>query len=234
MTPRYAERERHEQDARARIPADSQRHASSGVGWSLAFAAGAAALLVLGTQARNEPRRKAARDGRSAQEWGDTPEVERSLTIERPSDDLYRVWRDPQTLPRVFGFFAEIRCNAADSAQWSLEGPFGRGYIWDMRLEEDRPGELLRWASPSSGDVAIIQSLTVRFRPASADRGTIVSLNAHFDPPGGMLGEAARKLFGGVVPGALASKALHLFKSLALTGEIPTTDRQPAARADTR
>ncbi|MFC6791857.1 hypothetical protein ACFQE0_21000 [Methylobacterium komagatae] len=49
-----------------------------------------------------------------------------------------------------------------------------------------------------------------------------------------MLGDVAARFFNGVVPKELASKALHAFKSLVLTGEIPTTDRQPAARRDTR
>jgi hypothetical protein len=44
----------------------------------------------------------------------------------------------------------------------------------------------------------------------------------------------AMKFMGGLVPDTIASKALHYFKSLVLTGEVPTTERQPAARADTR
>jgi hypothetical protein len=36
------------------------------------------------------------------------------------------------------------------------------------------------------------------------------------------------------VPRALVDKALHRFKSLAETGEVPTTERQPAARPDPR
>ena len=38
----------------------------------------------------------------------------------------------------------------------------------------------------------------------------------------------------GFVPRLMVSRTLHYFKSLAETGEIPTTDRQPAARADAR
>jgi uncharacterized membrane protein len=60
-----------------------------------------------------------------------------------------------------------------------------------------------------------------------------VKLRFRFDPPGGVLGDAAIKRFG-VVPGTLTSKALRRFKSLAETGEIPTTERNPSARADAR
>ena len=73
----------------------------------------------------------------------------------------------------------------------------------------------------------------VRFHPASGDWGTVVTLRLQFDPPGGVLGGAALKLLG-AAPGLLASKALRRFKSLVETGEIPTTDHQPAGRANTR
>ena len=49
-----------------------------------------------------------------------------------------------------------------------------------------------------------------------------------------MLGDAALKLLGTTPLGLAADGALHRFKSLVETGEIPTTERQPAARADTR
>jgi hypothetical protein len=38
----------------------------------------------------------------------------------------------------------------------------------------------------------------------------------------------------GVIPGEIASKTLRFFKSLVLTGEIPTTVHQPAARPESR
>ena len=41
-------------------------------------------------------------------------------------------------------------------------------------------------------------------------------------------------LFGGTPGKLLATKAVHRFKSLAETGEVPTLARQPAARNDGR
>jgi uncharacterized membrane protein len=62
----------------------------------------------------------------------------------------------------------------------------------------------------------------------------VVVLRASLDPPGGMLGRIAAQMLGNTVPAALASKSLHYFKALVQTGEIPTTERQPAARPDPR
>jgi hypothetical protein len=48
-----------------------------------------------------------------------------------------------------------------------------------------------------------------------------------------VLGEVASKLLN-VVSGMLTGKALRRFKSLAETGEIPTTEHNPSARRGAR
>ena len=74
---------------------------------------------------------------------------------------------------------------------------------------------------------------SIRFRPAPGDWGTKVRLRFRFASPSGVLGEAASKLLN-VVPSMLAGKALRRFKSLAETGEIPTTEHNPSARRGAR
>jgi uncharacterized membrane protein len=61
----------------------------------------------------------------------------------------------------------------------------------------------------------------------------VVTLHVRFDPPGGALGEGLLKLLGSTPLDLVADAALRRFKNLVETGEIPTTVRQPAARADT-
>ena len=97
---------------------------------------------------------------------------------------------------------------------------------------DDRPGEGIGWRSLPGATVS--NEGSVRFRPASADRGAVATLRFRFDPPGGALGDAAVKLLGTTPLDLAADGALRRFKSLVETGEIPTTERQPAARADTR
>ena len=128
-------------------------------------------------------------------------------------------------------FLADIRPTGDGRSEWRADGPLGQSHAWIMQITEERPGELIR-ASSDSG--ALVTECEIRFRAAPGGRGTIATLRVRFDPPGGMLGDVAARFFDGVVPKELASKALHYFKSLVLTGEIPTTDRQPAARRDPR
>jgi uncharacterized membrane protein len=218
------------------VPDGSRGHARPGfgeVGWALAGAAAVAAFAVLGAQRLGQPSRGRGRETEAAKGWSHDPEVERSIIIERSADELYRVWRDPATLPRIMGFLANIRPSGDGRSEWRADGPLGQSHAWAMQITEERPGELIR-ASAGDGGGALVTESEVRFRAAPGGRGTIVTLRVRFDPPGGMLGDVAARFFDGVVPKELASKALHYFKSLVLTGEIPTTDRQPAARSDPR
>jgi uncharacterized membrane protein len=162
----------------------------------------------------------------------DEPEVERSITIGKTADELYKRWRDPKTLPQIVAGFASVRAVGEGRIRWTVEAPLGRTYEWDTETVEARPGEGVRWRSLP--DAAVATEGTVRFRPAPAGRGTVTTLHVRFDPPGGALGDAAVGLLGATPLKVVADGILRRFKSLVESGEIPTTERQPAARADTR
>jgi uncharacterized membrane protein len=235
MADRYGTGRTRGQTEQDRASARSQDYAgrgSSGVGWALAVATGVAALSVLGAQRLGPPGRGRAGGTGAANGWSLEPEVENSITIERSAEELFRAWRDPATLPRMMAFLADIRPAGDGRSEWRADDPLGQSRTWVMQITEERPGELIRMNSDGGG--ALVTECEVRFRAATGGRGTIATLRVRFDPPGGMLGDVAARFFNGIVPKELASKALHAFKSLVLTGEIPTTDRQPAARRDSR
>lgn len=157
----------------------------------------------------------------------DAPEVARSITVDKPAEELYRLWREPETLSRIMGDFAEATQAGEDRQHWTVRMPRGRSLAWDSQVVEDRPGEFLRWQSLEG--TSLPNEGSVRFGPAPGNRGTQVMFRMRFDPPGGAIGKWAVKLLG-MAPRALATKALYRFKNLAETGEIPTLKRNPAAR----
>lgn len=161
---------------------------------------------------------------------GAGPEVVRSITIGKAADELRRYWLDPGTLPQVMAGFATVHGTGDGRVHWKLAGPFGRAFEWDTETV-DRAGEGIGWRSLSDGATA--NEGWIRFRPAPADRGTVVTLQLRFDPPGGALGEWILEHLGTTPLHVIADGALRRFKNLVETGEIPTTVRQPAARADT-
>lgn len=159
-------------------------------------------------------------------------EVERSITIGKTADELHRRWRDSETLPQIMAGFATVRASGDGRMHWRVEGPLGRTFEWESETVDGPPGGGIGWRSLPGASIS--NEGSVRFRPAPADRGTIATLLLRFDPPGGALGDAAVELLGTTPLDLAVDGALRRFKSLVETGEIPTTERQPAARADTR
>jgi uncharacterized membrane protein len=157
-------------------------------------------------------------------------EVSKSITIEKPADELRRLWTEPGTLPRIFGFVGGVSSLSDGRYRWSLRGPLGMALEYQTRTTEDAGGTV-RWESVEGADLPNEGAVT--FRPATGGRGTVVTLEVRFDPPGGALGRTAAEYLA-FVPKGMERKALHYFKSLAETGEVPTTAGQPAARPDTR
>lgn len=231
------------------IPADLAAGDDVGRGTRIVSAVVGGALLVFGVRRRTLPGTFAALvggwllhrsvpgrsplpdafddDGDESEAAPVETEVERTITVGKPADELYEMWRDPEQLSRVMGHFADVSPVDGDRLHWTASGPFGRDMEWKTRFVESRSGEFLRWESLE--DAAVANEGSIRLASAPADQGTEVTLRLRFDPPGGRLGHAAME-FAGFVPAVLAKKALHRFKSLAETGEIPTLEGNPSAR----
>lgn len=198
-----------------------RRHGAMALALTAVAGAGAVSALRGGQLDPN----KAARARQSAE-----PVVERALTIGKPADVLRTSWQDPRTLPQIMAGFAGVRSTGEGRMHWKLEGPLGRVLEWDTEAV-DRPGEGIGWRSLPGA--AIPNDGLIRFQPGPADRGTVATLRVRFDQPGGALAGEVLDLFGNTPLNLLVEGVLRRFKSLVETGEIPTTARQPAARAET-
>jgi len=151
--------------------------------------------------------------------------VAESITIAKSPDELSELLRDAETLSRLAGPVAEVESQGEDRQRWIVSGPLDRDFSWETEVTVEDDG--LRW-EPVDG-AALFEKLAVDFREAPGDRGTIATLRAELDPPGGEVGRSVIERLD-VVPESLGGTALDRFKSLAETGEIPTTDANPSAR----
>jgi uncharacterized membrane protein len=149
-----------------------------------------------------------------------------AVTISRSTEELRALWLQPDTQSRIWAHFADVSASDARTAEWVAHGPAGGEYRWRTEVDDSVTNEV-RWSALEGADVA--NAGTLLFRPAPGDRGTELHLDVRFDPPGGAVGEAVSKLFH-IVPREIVLTALYRFRALALTGEIPITDPQPAAR----
>jgi Predicted integral membrane protein len=158
-------------------------------------------------------------------------ELTRSLTILRSPDELYALWRNPETLPRLLDPMLKVTVRDATESDWRLTGPLGLQAAWRSRVVEDIPGERVAWISQPGAWVP--HAASIRFKPTSHDRETEVILRLRIIPPGILLGSLAEGRLK-TVPGILIQKVLRRFKALAETGEIATHRRSPACRGNGR
>jgi uncharacterized membrane protein len=163
----------------------------------------------------------------TAESAGGPLHVERSLTINRPTDDLYVFWRDFANLPRFMKHLESVTVSDGRRSHWVARGPAGSTVEWDAELVEDQPNTLITWRSLP--DAQVDNAGSVRFERATNGRGTVVRVSLDYNPPAGALGAAVAKLFG-EEPGQQIADDLRRLKSLMETGEIPTTAGQPAGR----
>jgi hypothetical protein len=123
--------------------------------------------------------------------------------------------------------FAEVTATGETTAHWKMPIPMMAALEWDTRIVEERAGEMISWESlPGS---SLQNDGRLQLRPATGNRGTVVTLRLRFNPPMGSFGRIAAKL-ARVVPSSIAMRALHRFKNLVETGEIATSARDPSGR----
>lgn len=150
--------------------------------------------------------------------------VEKTVTINKPADELYRYWHNFEQLPTFMKHLKSVKVIDNKRSHWVANAPLGASVEWDAEILEDRENEFISWASVEGADVD--NSGFVRFKPAPGDRGTEVKVVIEYAPPGGALTAAVAKLFG-EEPEQQIGDELRRFKMLMEAGEIATTEGQP-------
>ena len=150
--------------------------------------------------------------------------VEKSITINRSPEELFRFWRNFENLTRVMSHLEAVQVTGDNRSHWIAKAPAGTSVEWDAEVYNEKENELIAWRSLEGADVDNAGS--VHFRPAPAGRGTELRVVLKYDPPAGKVGAAVAKLFG-EEPEQQIEEDLRRFKSMMETGEVPTTEGQP-------
>ncbi|MBG1240229.1 SRPBCC family protein [Nostoc sp. NZL] len=153
--------------------------------------------------------------------------VEKTVTINKPADELYRFWHNFENLPTFMKHLKSVKVHNEKRSHWIANAPLGNSVEWDADILEDRENEFISWASVEGADVD--NSGFVRFKKAPGDRGTEVKVVLEYNPPGGALAATVAKLFG-EEPEQQIGDELRRFKMLMEAGEIATTEGQPSGR----
>jgi len=135
------------------------------------------------------------------------------LEVNATADQCYAWWRGLTNLPQILPDVESVQPQQGSTqvTRWKVSGPLGKTVEWHAKIVEDLPGEKIAWAS-TDGDVA--NSGAVRFDDHGTTTGVAVSLA--YDPPAGVVGDVAAKLFAD--PQRKVEKALAAFKKTIETG----------------
>lgn len=151
-------------------------------------------------------------------------EIEEALTVYKPREDVYQLWRELENLPRFMRHLESVEHLDGRRTRWTARVPKGIGSItWEAETTEDRPNEKISWRSlPGS---TIHNAGTVSFRDGP-DGSTEVVVNLRYRPPAGDVGTAAAELLN-PVNAQMIREDVRRFKHLLEAGEIPQTEGQP-------
>lgn len=153
--------------------------------------------------------------------------VKKSFTVNKSPEECYRFWRQLDNLPRFMTHLKSVQVLDERRSRWEAQAPMGGSVSWEAEIINERPNELIAWKSV--GDSAIDNAGSVRFKPATGGRGTEVSVELNYEPPGGRLGRSVAWLLG-EEPDHQVREDLRRFKQLIETGEIPTIHGQTSCR----
>ncbi|EZP74337.1 Cyclase [Sphingomonas paucimobilis] len=146
----------------------------------------------------------------------------KTVTINRPRQEIYDFWRDVTNLPKVMENLVSVDAVDGQRSRWVVKAPGGGTVEWISVITEDRPGELIAWASEEGAEVP--NSGRIEFRDAPGGRGTWVSATILYDPPAGFIGKVIAKMFQRE-PAIQARRDLRRLKQFLETGEIATAAR---------
>ncbi len=137
--------------------------------------------------------------------------VTRSITVNRPAEELYQFWRHLENLPRFMDHLESVKVIGDLRSHWIAKGPAGLKASWDAEIINDVPNVLIGWRSLENADVPNAGS--VHFEKTRHGSSTRVDVVLKYSPPAGPLGEVFAKLFG-QSPSQTVREDLHRFKHI--------------------
>jgi uncharacterized membrane protein len=152
--------------------------------------------------------------------------VQSSVTVSRPRDELYRIWRNLGNLPVFMDHLLSVHEIDDERSIWVAKAPAGMVIKWDAQIINDQENELIAWQTLEGSGVDHAGS--VRFEDAGPGKTTITVI-FRYDPPADALGIWLAKALGNN-PQSQLERDLGRFKSIMEIGGKPKGSRRPTAK----
>lgn len=150
-------------------------------------------------------------------ERGEGTRIDRTTIIARSAPDLYRFWRQFDTLPRFMDNLESVTVRDERHSHWVAKGPLGARVEWDAEVHNEIPNELIAWRSLPGSEVD--QAGSVHFTPIG--EGTEVRVVLRYAAPAGKLGDAVARMLGDN-PSQQVADDLRRLKQVMEAGDVPT------------
>ena len=120
-------------------------------------------------------------------------DVRKTITIDRPVDEVFGLLSDPTNYPKFTATVRSVRELGDGHFSKTVAGPAGAEIAVTEKIVRLEPNEFI--AVCSDPDSPVKYSLMSRFEPVG-DSSTRVHLCATYNPPGGILSDAAARIAG--------------------------------------
>ncbi len=141
--------------------------------------------------------------------------IEKTITINRSPEEVYRFWHNFENLPRFMEHLESVKVYDDRRSHWVASAPGGMSFEWDAETIEDIPNERISWRSLPNAEVDNEGSVEFRRVPGG---GTRLLFKAGYSIPG-VVGGATSKMFQYISEKQL-EKELNQFKNLIEAREV--------------
>lgn len=135
--------------------------------------------------------------------------VDKSISISRPAEDIFRHLRELENLPSLFRHLKTVSPMDGVRSRWTARMPAGSDLSWDSEITEERSNRMLAWRSAEEAGIRSEGSIVLD--PLAGGR-TQMGVHLEYSLPPGRIGRVFAKLFGRH-PDRLIDEEMHRFKS---------------------
>ena len=119
-------------------------------------------------------------------------DVQKTLYIEAPIEQVYAFWSNYENFPLFMSHVREVEDLGDGRSHWRVSGPGGVPIEWHASLTQQTPNEVIAWRSEAGS--MLENAGIIRFSPSGS--GTKVDLRFCYHPPAGGAGQAVAELLG--------------------------------------
>jgi uncharacterized membrane protein len=122
--------------------------------------------------------------------------LEETITVQKPVEELYSLWRRLENLPRFMSHLESVTQENDQQSHWVARLPGSFRLEWDATIIEDVKNQRISWRSLPGSSVDHTGSVFFHFVPAR--KATEIKIICSYKPPAGSVGGAVAKLLSGV------------------------------------